>query len=216
MVIVFLTTSQISNAQVVIQDDSTFETAAQMLLANELFESGEPFAESLGYNLDDLDPMILDLPDSISYSTGVENYEYSRYLLNTLNGRSGLGLHMMWSPIVVANAAMQDEFFDGSMTGGVPNGYNEDDMLMMMIGNFGANANQTPFANPFPQFADFQSGVNDLPQAVAEDFETDFASTRWNRAEMNKTLNLGAMGQSLWKQYYWAQDMLGSLCLYSK
>ncbi len=197
-------------AQLVIQDDSTYSTLSEMLLANELFESGEPFAEELGYNLDDLDPMVLNSPDSFSYTAGIENYEYSRYLLGTLTGRSGMGLHMMWSPIVMEKAAMQDSTFDGMFTGGMVNGYNEDDMLMMMIANFGMNANQTPPANAFPQFADFAFGNNNLPQTVAADFQMDIGSTRWDRSKMDMTLNPGAMGQSMWKQYFWAQDMLGS------
>lgn len=199
-----------AQAQITILNDSTFNTAKQMFLANELFESGEPFAEELGYNLDLLDPMVLNVPDSISYTTGIESYEYSRYLLNTLNGRSGMGLHMMWSPIITMNAAMQPATFDGMFTGGMTNGYKEDDMLMMMIGNFGANANQQPPQSPFPQFADFESGNNNLPQTVAPNFQMDFSTTRWDRAQMSKVLNPGAMGQSMWKQYYWAQDMLGS------
>ena len=199
-----------TKAQFSIQDDSTYNTLTQMLLANELFESGEPFAESLGYNLDDLDPMLLDSPDSISYVTGIESYEYSRYLLNTLTGRSAMGLHMMWSPVVMNKAATQPASFDGMFTGGTANGYKEDDMLMMMIGNFGNNANQTPPANAFPQFADFIMGNTDLPQTVAADFQMDFGTTRWDRNLMDKTLNLGAMGQSMLKQYFWAQDMLGA------
>ncbi|HIP36735.1 MAG TPA: T9SS type A sorting domain-containing protein [Crocinitomix sp.] len=197
-------------AQIVITNDNTFKTADQMLLANELFESGEPWAEALGYNLDDLDPLIPNSPDAFSYHTGIESYEYSRYLLNTLNGRSGLGLHMMWSPIIMENAAMQATSFDGQFTGGTANGFKEDDMLMMMIGNFGANANFVPFENPFPQFADFLEGDNNLPQTVQANFEHNFGSTRWDRSLMDKTLNLGAMGQSTFKQYLWAQDMLSA------
>ncbi len=196
-------------SQIVITNNNVFNTADQMLLANELFESGEPFAEALGYNLDNLDPMIPNSPDQLAYITGIENYEYSRYLLNTLNGRSGMGLHMMWSPIIMANAAMQPASFDGMFTG-TPNGFKEDDMLMKMIGSFGSNANFTPFANPFPQFADFVSGDINLPQTVQSDFLNNFASTRWNRSLMDKTLNLGAMGQSASKQYLWAQDMLSA------
>ena len=195
-------------AQLVVENDSIFTTKSQMFLANELFESGEPFAEALGYDLDLLDPLVANSPDSISYTTGIEGYEYSRYLLNTLNGRSGMGLHMMWSPIITANAAMQPSTFDGTFA--MNNGYKEDDMLMMMIGNFGMNANFTPFANPFPQFAEFTSGNTNLPQTVQANYESDFGSTRWDRSLMDKTLNLGSMGQSMWKQYWWAQDMLGS------
>ena len=84
------------NAQVQLTNTSNYLTRDQMLLANEINESGEPFAEALGYNLDDLDPMVKNLPDSISYTLGIENYEYSRYQLGTVISRSGIGLHMMW------------------------------------------------------------------------------------------------------------------------
>jgi hypothetical protein len=202
--------SQQAGAQFVIQDDSTFNTKAQLLLANELFESGEPFAEELGYNLDNLDPMVKNTPDTISYTTGIENYEYSRYILGTLTARSSLGLNMMWSPVVVEKSAMMDSTFDGMFTGGMTNGYKEDDMLMMMMQMFGNHANQTPPANAYPQFADFAYGNMVLDQAVANNFQMDFGTIRWNRSKMDKTLNLGAMGQSMWKQYFWAQDMLSA------
>ncbi len=210
VVAALLSLSRQTKAQVDVQNDTTFNTASQLLLANELFESGEPFAEALGYNLDDLDPMVLNSPDSIAYTTGIENYEYSRYILGTLTARSAMGLNMMWSPVVMEKAAMQDDSFDGMFTGGVPNGYKEDDMLMMMMGMFGMHANQMPPANAFPQFADFAFGNMALPQTVANNFQMDFSSLRWDRSKMDMTLNPGAMGQAMWKQYFWAQDMLSA------
>ncbi len=205
--IFILLTIQIS-AQ--IQNTNFYSTAEQLFLANEINESGEPFAEALGYNLDDLDPFVLNSPDSIAYTLGIENYEYSRYQLGTIVSRSGMGLHMMWAPVISAKAAMMDSSFDGSITG-TPNGFNEDDELVKNIMHFGMLAHQTPFKNPWPQFAEFISGDPHLPQAVdAENFTTDFSTLRWDRSKMDKTLNPAAMGQSLMKQYLWAQDMLGS------
>ncbi|MFK5855645.1 MAG: T9SS type A sorting domain-containing protein [Bacteroidota bacterium] len=200
----------ISQAQVVVTSTDYFDTRDQMLLANEMFESGEPFAEELGYDLDLLDPMDLNSPDSISYTLGIENYEYSRYLLGTVISRSGLGLHMMWAPMIAQMAAMEPDDFDGSFTGGTPNGFKEDDELMKNIMHFGMLANQMAPANPWPQFADFEGGDPHLPQAVADDFQMDFSTLRWDRDLMDKTLSPGAMGQSLVKQYFWAQDMLGA------
>ena len=199
----------VSQAQVVVTSTDYFSTRDQMLLANELNESGEPFAEALGYDLDLLDPMVLNDPDSISYTLGIENYEYSRYLLGTVISRSGIGLHMMWSPVITEMAAMEPDTFDGTFTGGTPNGYKEDDELMKTIMHFGMLANQMPPANPWPQFADFEGGDPHLAQPVADDFQMDFSSLRWDRDLMDKTLSPGAMGQSLMKQYLWAQDMLG-------
>jgi hypothetical protein len=207
---VFLVVTTTLNAQLVIKKNDLFRTADQMLLANELFLSGEPFAESLGYNLDDLDPMVPNLPDSIAYTTGIEGYEYSRYLLGSVISRSGIGLNMMWSPMIGQMAAMEPEFFDGMFTGGMKNGFKEDDEMMMMVHHFSMLANQMAPMNPFPQFADFESGNPQLPQTVAPDFAMDFATLRWDRSQFSKVLNPAAMGQSLWKQYYWAKDMLGA------
>lgn len=200
------------NAQVQITNTSIYKTHEQMLLANEINESGEPFAEALGYNLDDLDAFVLDTPDSISYTLGIENYEYSRYQLGTIISRSGMGLHMIWSPMVGQMAAMEpDPNFDGSFTG-TPNGFNEDDEMMKMVMHFSMLANHMPPGNPWPQFAEFISGDPNLPQPIdPTNFHwIDFSSLRWNRNLMDKTLNPAAMGQTLMKQYLWAQDMLGA------
>lgn len=199
-----------SQAQIIVKNDSVFKTADQMLLANELFESGEPFAEFLGYNLDNLDPMVLNTPDSISYTTGIEGYEFSRYLLGTVISRSGIGLHMMWSPMISQMAAMEAASFDGQYTGGTANGFKEDDELMKTIMHFGMLAHQMAPANPFPQFADFESGNMHLPQSVASNFQMDFGSLRWDRSKMTKVLNPAAIGQTMLKQYFWAQDMLSA------
>ena len=205
----FLLTAFYAQAQFTITNTDNFVTMEQLLLANEINESGEPFAEALGYDLDELDPMVLNSPDSIAYTLGIENYEYSRYQLGTIVTRSGMGLHMMWAPAIMNMAANEPDGFDGSFTGGTPNGFNEDDELRKNIMHFGMGAHQMAPAHPWPQFAEFMQGDPHLPQPVAENFATDFGSLRWDRSKMDKTLNPGAMGQSMMKQYLWAQDMLG-------
>lgn len=201
----------LAQAQFQITNTDTYYTRDQMLLANEINESGEPFAEALGYDLDELDPMLPNFPDSIAYTTGIENYEYSRYQLGTVVSQSGLGLHMMWAPIIGMNAANEtDPNFDGMFTGGTPNGFKEDDELMKTVMALGMRANFTPFANAWPQFAEFSSGNPHLPQPVASNFSSDFSTLRWDRSQMSMELNPGAMGQTMVKQYLWAQDMLGA------
>ncbi len=210
LTIAFMAIAFQTNAQVVITDTDHYITKDQMLLANEINESGEPFAETLGYDLDDLDPMVLNQPDSISYTFGIENYEYSRYQLGTVISRSGIGLHMMWAPIIMQMAAMEPDGFDGSFTG-TPNGYNEDDELIKNIMHFAMLSNGMAPQHPWPQYAEFKSGNPHLPQDIDPDnFTHDFATLRWDRSLMDKTLNPAAMGQTLMKQYLWAQDMLGT------
>ena len=62
--LVFLAAA-VTYSQVTITNTTIYRTANEMLLANELNESGEPYAEAIGYNLDLLDPFKLNLPDSI-------------------------------------------------------------------------------------------------------------------------------------------------------
>ena len=189
-------------AQVQITNTDTYYTAAQMLLANEINESGEPFAEALGYNLDDLDPFVGDFPDSVSYTLGVENYEYSRYQLGTIISRSGMGLHLMWAPVISQMANMEtDPDFDGMYTMGMSNGFNEDDELMKNIMHFSMLANHAAPGNPWPQLAEFISGNPHLPQPVDPvNFAwADFSTLRLDRSLMDKTLNPASMGQNLMK-----------------
>jgi hypothetical protein len=63
-------------SQLIITNTTDYQTFGQMLLANEINESGEPWAEALGYDLDDLDPMVLNQPDSVSYTFCIEYYDY--------------------------------------------------------------------------------------------------------------------------------------------
>jgi len=82
--------------------------------------------------------------------------------------------------------------------------------LMKNIMHSSMLAKQMPPANPWPQFAEFVSGNPHIPQPIdPENFTHDFSTLRWDRDVMDKTLNPGAMGQTLMKQYLWAQDMLG-------
>ena len=121
---------------------------------------------------------------------------------------------MMWAPLVVKGAAASaadNPNFDGSVTG-TPNGYNEDDQLLLTLQGFSQLSNETIPGNAWPQYAEFASGNPRLPQAVDPvNFEWDDVSTlRWDRSQMDKHLKPAAMGQSLQKQYLWAQDMLSA------
>jgi len=91
LLFLFLILTGSLTAQVKIKEMTTYHTSDQMLLANEINESGEPFAEALGYDLDALDPFTANVPDSIAYTLGIENYEFSRYLLGTIISRSVWG-----------------------------------------------------------------------------------------------------------------------------
>ncbi len=125
--------------------------------------------------------------------------------------RSGIGLHMLWAPVISKMAAMEPDEFDGSVTG-TPNGMKEDDELMKNVMNFSTQSGHMPPGNPWPEFAEFSSADPHLPQAVDPDKFAweDFSSLRWDRSKMDMILNPAAMGQAMMKQYLWAQDMLSA------
>jgi len=183
---IFLLFTPLAFSKVQITNTNIYYTAEQMLMANEINESGEPFAEALGYNVDDLDSFVLNQPDSISYTLGIENYEYSRYQLGTIISRSGMGLHMMWAPVIMEMAAMEPPGFDSSFTA-APNGFNEDDELIKNIMPFSILSKHALPGNPWPQFAEFVSGNPNLPQPIDPGNFTwnDFSTLRWDRSQMD-------------------------------
>jgi len=63
-----------ATAQITITDTDHYDTESQMLLANEINESGEPYAEAIGYDLNLLDPFNPGFPDQTAYALGIENY----------------------------------------------------------------------------------------------------------------------------------------------
>ena len=83
------------NAKVV---DHTFITSANMLAYTEFELSGEPLAESLGLDLDALDPNIMDQPTPFDYVAGIQSYEYSEEAMYALNYQSQLGPHLVNGP----------------------------------------------------------------------------------------------------------------------
>jgi hypothetical protein len=76
----------------------TFDTAANMFAYAEFELSGEPLAESLGLDLDLLDPGKPDSPTPFDYTAGIESYEYSEEAMYEVVEKSGLGLHLVNGP----------------------------------------------------------------------------------------------------------------------
>jgi hypothetical protein len=57
--------------------------------------SGEPMAESLGLDLDTLDPNAINQPTKFDYTAGIESYEYSEEAMYALNYQSKMGPHLV-------------------------------------------------------------------------------------------------------------------------
>ena len=72
---IFLSTAAM--AQSVTVTDTLHDTAGNFLAYTEFELSGEPLAESLGLDLDILDPDQLNQPSDFDYAAGIASYEYS-------------------------------------------------------------------------------------------------------------------------------------------
>ncbi len=79
--------------------DKTHEPAGNFLAYTEFELSGEPLAESLGLDLDVLDPNIADDPTPFDFAAGIESYEYSEEAMYALNYQSTMGPHLVNGPV---------------------------------------------------------------------------------------------------------------------
>ncbi|MEZ8095391.1 hypothetical protein ACED51_14955, partial [Photobacterium swingsii] len=79
--------------------DKTHQPAGNFLAYTEFELSGEPLAESLGLDLDVLDPNIADDPTPFDFAAGIESYEYSEEAMYALNYQSQMGPHLVNGPV---------------------------------------------------------------------------------------------------------------------
>lgn len=167
--------------------DYTFVTAEQLYHDNQIFMSAGPF--------------IYPKPELHPFTNKVlgESYNYSRASLESINAKSGLGVHTLWGPAI------------GAMVGDPNDPMSRKQVLMGMIGKFAEASGATPPANAWPQFLEFESGDPHFAQPVDTDdsdgttFANDFSSLRWDRSTMSKVVNPAALGQTMFKQVLWAE-----------
>lgn len=193
--------------------DYTFDTAGNMFAYAEFELSGEPLAESLGLDLDVLDAGKIDSPTPFDYIAGIESYEYSEEAMYELVEKSGMGLHLLHGPVYAKLAA--------------ESGKQPNEELVARFGKL-AEAVRVPLEdlhkNMFPTLIEYDKGDPHYPQQVDTDkyaagedgayvpiFQVDFASLRWDRSKMSRTLTPAAYGGAFLKQALWAGDFLGNM-----
>jgi hypothetical protein len=188
----------------------TFDTAANMFAYAEFELSGEPLAESLGLDLDLLDPGKQDSPTPFDYAAGIESYEYSEEAMYEVLEKSGLGLHLVNGPINRkwakasgdARKALAERYY--ALAQAV--GYAPDELFQNMFPTFVEYASGDPhYIAPVDtsKFADGENGRY-IPA-----YQVDFASLRWDREKMERTLTPSALGATFLKQALWLGDFLG-------
>ncbi len=178
------------------QRDLRFETKPAMYAANEEWLT---FACELPEGMVD-----------IKSKHASEMYWYSRYALGNLLFRSGMGVHMVNNPLFKKHAKE-----DKGMAWHKP--------MMPLMGqrkfmlhkmaqfkrrsgadkanNFMAGLDPPPGA--YPIYLEYSSGN---PSFIKDPQLDDFSTLRWNKKDMDKSMNPGAWGQSMMKQVLWARD----------
>ncbi|MEH6343647.1 MAG: hypothetical protein V7785_01055 [Bermanella sp.] len=197
--------------------DHTFYTAANMLAYTELELSGEPLAESLGLDLDMLDPNFLDEPTQFDYVAGIESYEYSEEAMYALNYQSQLGPHLVNGPQNINRG------------GNLKSLQKRMDSLAKSVGFPSTNIAKNiypislPYRSASPEFngqvdihiiateeIEVANNQGDVVTATAQipAYQHDYKTLAWNKKQRELVIEPAAIGGILLKEVMWSQDFL--------
>ncbi len=192
--------------------DDRFITKRAMYLANEEILSGNGFMErALEAGLP-----VADDSDFINITTN-ESYWYSRYNLSWLLAKSRLGIHVVHGPYVTLKALRQRGTVFANRDRGEQELANREIVLGQLIPMY---LDRTGFPRRFedasPLVIEFESGDPHLTRRLdmnddfeggngRMDFEDDYLSLRWDHDRMDKTIDMGGVGQTLIKQVLWSE-----------
>ena len=202
-----------SGLKVEVTEKDRFDTAGNMFAYAEFELSGEPLAESLGLDLDLLDPNKLDEPSKFDYVAGIESYEYSEEAMYEVVEKSGLGLHLVSGPEVAAEAKREGHTPNEALVSRLKKlaesvGYPIDEIHQGMFPTLIEYAEGDPH---YAQEVNVKKYADGEDGAYVPNYQVDFSSLRWDRGKMNKTLVPAAYGATLLKQALWAGDFLGNV-----
>ncbi|MFQ5564656.1 MAG: c-type cytochrome [Parvularculaceae bacterium] len=192
--------------------NTRFNTNEGMYLANEIYLSGTEFflrASERGLPIGD-DPQL-------SYITNVEAYWYSRYNLMALSAHSRAGIGVVHGPYVDmrANEATRLNEF-GRNRGELPMS-NKDVMLTQVAASYLSRTGlPRVFDSAVPLMLEFASADPRLGRDVDIEnddsgraaYLNDFDHLWWSHDAMDKTIDMGGVGQTMLKKVLWAKFFL--------
>ncbi|MFQ5445841.1 MAG: hypothetical protein ACE5FF_02810 [Saprospiraceae bacterium] len=138
-------------------------------------------------------------------------YWYSLYNLGNLELRSGMGVHVVSSPLMEKHAK-EDKGMPWSKGMMMP--MRQRKFLFHKVAQFKAKSGTAQLDNPvfggygpppgaYPVYLEFASGN---PTFVTDPDLQDFGTLRWDKKSFDKSMNPGAWGQALMKEILWARD----------
>ncbi|MDH2431485.1 hypothetical protein QCD60_02790 [Pokkaliibacter sp. MBI-7] len=214
-----VTLSQWASAAVEVKD-IRFSPAANMLAYTEFELSGEPLAESLGIDLDTLDPNQVNQPHAFDYKAGIESYEYSEEAMYALNYQSQMGIHLANGPLNKARGGTMQDFGKRviEMAGAV--GFAPEEIPLNMY------PLSLPYASGVPELgenidtatvnSDELDGTTAKGNAMKGSIQTpayyrDYKTLDWKADSFDKALEPAAIGGIFLKEVMWSQDFLGGM-----
>ena len=137
-------------------------------------------------------------------------YWYSLYNLGSLVMRSGMGLHVVTSPLTVKHAK-EDKGMPWSK--GMIGLMKQRKFIFHKVAQFKAKsgaahldnmyAGYDPPKNAFPIYLEYASGIPTFSKDPELD---DFGTLRWDKSSFDKSMNPAAWGQTMMKQVLWSRD----------
>lgn len=200
--------------------DKTFNPGGGFLAYTEFELSGEPLAESLGLDLDVLDPVALNKPTAFDYTAGIESYEYSEEAMYAVNYQSKMGPHLANGPLNAKRGGTPESlgkrFIELSASVAFPT---EEIPLNMYPVTFPYRKGMPEFAGPVDtatvntdevEMLDATGKTSKVKVDIPAYFR-DYASLAWIESGMDKSFNPAAVGGQMLKDVMWSQDFLGGM-----
>lgn len=200
--------------------DKRFQPAGSMLAYTEFELSGEPLAESLGLDLDVLDPDQLNQPTKFDYAAGIESYEYSEEAMYALNYQSQMGPHLSNGPLNQKRGGRPEHLEQRFLELAKAVAFPADDIPMNLY------PISLPYESGMPEFAQAVNQTvissDEIEQLNARGQEQklstqspaylrDYKTLSWTDKETSKVINPASLGGILLKEVMWSQDFLGGM-----
>lgn len=219
----FVATSLLLGTAIAYSNEVTnfrFDTAANMLAYTELELSGEPLAESLGLDLDVLDPDERNQPTEFDYIAGIESYEFSEEAMYELNYRSGLGPNLVHGLRNSLRGGGEASLRKQYSTLALAVSYPESDIAKNL------NLISIPYRAGIPEFAaevDVKTVSTETIEVYAKNgqlieketlipaYSQDYQSLTWVKDSENEIFEPAAIGALLLKEVMWSQDFMGGM-----
>ena len=200
--------------------DKRFQPAGSMLAYTEFELSGEPLAESLGLDLDVLDPDQLNQPTSFDYTAGIESYEYSEEAMYALNYQSRMGPHLSNGPLNKARGGSPDKLGQRFLEMAKSVAFPADEIPLNLypislpyesgMPEFAQSVDQTVVSSDQVEHLDAAAKEQKLSTQTPAYFR-DYKSLSWSNKDTSKVINPAALGGILLKEVMWSQDFLGGM-----